>query len=395
MLINTLQIRNFRNLHKVDVVFSPGLNVIHGANAQGKTNLLEAIYLLVTGRSFRTNDDSEIVPWKLEEYEGTMIRAQVEKAAGEEQLGFYFDGRNKRVLVDGKPLTRLAHLVGRLNAVLFTPTDLMLVRGAPALRRRFMDIAIGQTSRRYIESLQDYQQVLKNRNALLKQAAHRPAAEVGVQLDVYDEQLAEAGAILMEARCSAVGEISTTAAEHYSQICLQREQLLLKYEPDLDNADNKSNVGTHLCEDLCASELKNQLLATLRRTRVDDLRRLSTSRGPHRDDFRFQIDNYPARQFASQGQQRSAVLALKFAELDYIKSHTNEQPLLMLDDVISELDEQRRTAFLQHLGSDIQTFITTTEPENVTRQTSAQTLLKVEAGTLFNDRPAAQENTEL
>lgn len=395
MLIKSLQIRNFRNLHKIDASFAPGLNVIHGANAQGKTNLLEAIYLLVTGRTFRTSDDSEIVPWDIEEYDGTLIRAQVEKSAGEEQLGFYFDGRNKRVLVDGKPLTRLAHLVGRLNAVLFTPTDLMLVRGAPALRRRFMDIAIGQTSRRYIESLQDYQQVLKNRNAILKQALHRSHSDIGAQLDVYDEQLAEAGAILMEARNSAVAEISAKAAEHYSRICLQREQMLLKYEQDIDNPDNKNNVGTHAREDLCASELKNQLLSTLRRTRVDDLRRLSTSRGPHRDDFSFQIDNYSARQFASQGQQRSAVLALKFAELDYIRTHTHEQPLLMLDDVISELDEQRRTALLQHLGTDIQTFITTTDSDSVTRQTSAQTLLRVESGSLLKDGSATPPNTEL
>lgn len=385
MRIKSLQVRNFRNLHHVDVNFAPGLNVIFGRNAQGKTNLLEAIYLMVTGRSFRTTNESELTPWNLAEYPGTLVRATVQKSAGEEQLAFFFDGKNKRVLVDGKPITRLAHLVGRLNAVLFTPTDLMVVRGAPGLRRRFLDIAIGQADRQYMDALQEYQQVLRNRNALLKQAAVRggnsqrneqggrminPALET--QLDVYDQQLVASGALIMLARNLALQELSLAAAASYLKIADDEEHLQLTYMPDV-------SVRFDGCVDAITQDLHDQL----RQSRTDDLRRLSTLRGPHRDDFEFRINKHPARQFASQGQQRSAVLALKFAEMDYLHQHTGERPLLMLDDVISELDNQRKSAFLLHLDPDVQTFITTTDPDSITAYVSAQQQLRMAAGQLI------------
>lgn len=370
MLIQSLQLRNFRNLNKVDTQFAPGINVIHGLNAQGKTNLLEAIYLLVTGRSFRTNNDSEMIPWNLPEYDGTLIRAIVSKAAGEEQLAIFFNGREKRVLVDQKPVSRLAQLIGRLNAVLFTPSDLLLVRGAPALRRRFLDIAIGQTSAQYIDALQTYQQVLKNRNALLKQAAFRQA-NPEVQLDVYDQQLSDAGSIIMAARHTAVVELGGYAAHHYAIIANAQEPLALKYEPDVSCEQPQTQPALQL-----------ELHRALQQSRADDLRRLSTSRGPHRDDFQFIIQAFPARHFASQGQTRTAVLASKLAEMDYLRAHTGESPLLMLDDLMSELDETRKAALLAHLDQSLQIFITATDPGSVTRYAAAQRLLKIDDGNM-------------
>jgi DNA replication and repair protein RecF len=372
MLIKSLQVRNFRNLHHVDTTFAPGLNVIHGRNAQGKTNLMEAIYLLVTGRSFRTSNESELVPWNVDDYTGTMVRATIQKSAGQEQLAFYFDGKNKRVMVDGNPIVRLAHLVGRLNAVLFTPTDLLLVRGAPSLRRRFLDIAIGQTNRLYLEALQEYQLVLRNRNSLLKMATRGPSADQTTQLDVYDEQLSQAGARIMLTRSAALLEISKCAAEHYKAIASGAETMRLVYEPEIQ-------LPAGISQDAAAGLIRDHL----RQSRAEDLRRLSTGRGPHRDDFRFEIDNYAARQFASQGQQRSAVLAVKFAELDYLYQHTSERPLLMLDDVISELDEDRKRAFLQHLDSDIQTFITTTDAASLATHAEIQKQMQVKNGSLL------------
>lgn len=386
MLIKSLMVRNFRNLHDMETHFSGGLNVIYGRNGQGKTNLLEAIYLLVTGRSFRTTNESELIPWNVSEYPGTLVRALVQKSAGEEQLVYFFDGKNKRVLVDGKPIARLAHLVGRLNAVLFTPSDLLLVRGAPGLRRRFLDIAIGQTDRLYMDSLQEYQQVLRNRNAMLKQITLRGGAqakrgegdgtgvspEVMTQLDVYDQQLAAAGAVIMKARQGALEEISLAAAEDYHKIALQDEERLeLSYLPDVP-----------LCAGGEVEEFSRNLLQLLKSSRGDDLRRLATLRGPHRDDFEFRIKERPARQFASQGQQRSAVLALKSAEMQYLFHHTGERPLLMLDDVISELDTERKAAFLDTLGPEVQTFITTTDPDTVTAHVKAEQLLRIADGKL-------------
>lgn len=375
MQIHNLQLRNFRNLEQVDTEFSPGINIIYGLNAQGKTNLLEAIYLLVTSRSFRTTSDSELIPWNASDYEGTLIRALVTKRVGQEQIALFLDGKVKRVLIDGKPITRLANLIGRLNAVLFTPTELLLVRGSPSLRRRFLDIAIGQTSSGYIESLQVYQQVLKNRNVLLKQAAHQQKS-IDTQLDVYDHQLAQTGAVIIESRAAAIQSISDFASTHYNVIAENREPLSLEYEPavTVKPADDRDT-------------LQRSLHDTLLRARREDLRRQFTSRGPHRDDFQFVIQGHPARQFASQGQQRTAVLAAKLAEMDYLRTHTGEQPVLMLDDLMSELDEHRKRALLQHLQSDVQTFITTTDPESVTSYASAQSMLRVSAGSLTKMHP--------
>jgi len=365
MLVHTLQLRNFRNLRHIDAEFTTGINVIHGLNAQGKTNLLEAVYLLVTGRSFRTMNDSELIPWNSADYEGTLIRAEVSKRAGKEQLAFFLNGRVKRISIDGKPITRLAHLIGRLNAVLFTPTDLLLVRGAPTLRRRFLDIAIGQTNPAYLEALQTYQYVLKNRNSLLKQLAGR---SVDHQLDVYDQQLADAGAVIMQFRSEAIGQMGSFAASHYLTIAHADEPLTLKYEPDVSVSEE--------------SALAQMISKTLQQTRNEDLKRFSTSRGPHRDDFQFVLQGYPARHFASQGQQRTAVLAAKLAEMDYLRTHTGETPLLMLDDLMSELDDNRKAALLKHLDSSIQTFVTTTDPASVTRYMPAQKLIRIHHGEL-------------
>lgn len=363
MHIRSLQLQNFRNLNTVSVSFSPGLNIICGLNAQGKTNLLEAVYLLVTGRSFRTTHDSELIPWNSEDYTGTVIKAEITKAAGNEQIVFFFNGKEKRVHIDGKPLNKLVHLVGQLNAVLFTPSDLLLVRGAPALRRRFLDIAIGQVTPAYLQALQVYQHVLKNRNLLLKNWEPGNAP----QLDVYDQQLAWAGATLIIHRKTALSEISDSAAGHYATISSTGESLLLKYEPDTPLSS--------AAEDQAAA-----MLQLLTQNRQDDIRRQNTNRGPHRDDFSFRIEDHAARHFASQGQQRSAVLALKLAEMDFLASRTGELPLLMLDDLMSELDENRKAALLQHITDKTQTFITTTDPALVTSFVQAQTLLKITAG---------------
>jgi len=374
MLIQSLKVRHFRNLSSIETSFTPGLNLIVGQNAQGKTNLLEAIYLLVTGRSFRTTNEVELVPWERSDYVGTMVRADIRKASGAEQLGFYFDGKNKQVIVDGTPIQRLTHLVGRLNAVLFTPADLLLVRGAPSLRRRFLDIAIGQTNRLYLETLQQYQQVLRNRNTMLKLAAREMSQAQAVQLDVYDEQLATTGAQIILERRRSLDEISHSAAEHYHRIAGGSEQLRLVYEPDVSPEGEQPQPETAL-----------NFQRILQKSRADDLRRLSTGRGPHRDDFHFEISGHAARQFASQGQQRSAVLALKFAEMDYLLAHTGERPLLLLDDVISELDDQRRAALLESLDPEVQTFITTTDVVSLEQVKADMLVLKMRGGEILSE----------
>ena len=371
MLIKELQVINFRNLKYMKAAFDTGIHVIHGGNAQGKTNLLEAIHLLVTGRSFRTTMDREMVPWTRENYEATLIRAQVEKGGFEERFLLSFNSSEKHVYVNGNPIPRLGDLLGRINAVLFTPSDLQLVRGAPGLRRRFLDVELSQISRSYLHHLQRYDLALRQRNALLKQHQRRPA--LGDELVAWDEQIAVHGSELIATRCEMIEHLSTIASGMYGEIATGTEKLTLEYKPNPSRASGD------------ATAIAAQMRAALAASHNDDIRRGATSTGPHRDDFDFLIDGRAARDYGSQGQQRSCVLAMKMAELTLMESSTGEPPILLLDDLMSELDESRKRAFLQSLDSRIQTFITATERDLVTSLVSPRSVWRMEDGHLTEE----------
>ena len=371
MLIKELQVINFRNLKYMKAAFDTGIHVIHGGNAQGKTNLLEAIHLLVTGRSFRTTMDREMVPWARENYEATLIRAQVEKGGFEERFLLSFNSSEKHVYVNGNPIARLGDLLGRINAVLFTPSDLQLVRGAPGLRRRFLDVELSQISRSYLHHLQRYDLALRQRNALLKQHQRRPS--LGDELVAWDEQLASHGGVMIATRTEMIEQLSNIASGMYGEIATGTEKLTLQYKPNPSRASGN------------AEQVTAQLRAALAAAHADDIRRGATGIGPHRDDFDFLIDARAARDYGSQGQQRSCVLAIKMAELTLMESSTGEPPVLLLDDLMSELDESRKRAFLQSLDSRIQTFITATEPDLVTSLVSPRSVWHMEDGHLTQD----------
>ncbi len=366
MLIRELQVINFRNLRFLRAELGEGIHLVHGPNAQGKTNLLEAVHLLVTGRSFRTNLDREMVPWNRDGYEATLIRARVEKSGDEERFLLTFNQSEKHIFVNGTPIGRLGELVGRINAVLFTPSDLQLVQGAPGLRRRFLDIELSQVSRPYLHHLQRYDLALRQRNALLKQHQRRPS--LPGELAAWDVQLAEHGSEITAARGAALARLSALAAETYADIAGGAERLALRYAPSVDRA------GTD------AASIRGQMLDALASAQPDDIRRGSTSVGPHRDDFTFLIEGHDARDFGSQGQQRSCILAMKLAELNLMEEATGETPILMLDDLMSELDESRKRAFLSSLDPRIQTIITATERELVTGACSPARSYRVEDG---------------
>lgn len=369
MIIRELQIINFRNLRFLKGEFAPGLNLIYGSNAQGKTNVIEAVHLLVTGRSFRTTMDRELIPWDREAYEATLIRARIEKRTGEERFLLSFNQSEKHIFVNGNPIARLGELIGRINAVLFTPSDLQLVRGAPGLRRRFLDIELSQISPAYLHHLQRYDLALKQRNALLKQHEKRPTLRD--ELGAYDAQLAANGSELTWFRSEAITKLSALAADHYAKISGSKEKLELIYEP---------SPSLPVAE--CAAKPRGQLEAALRAAMPDDIRRGATSVGPHRDDFRFHLDGHDARDYGSQGQQRSCVLAMKLAELQFMEEATGEVPLLLLDDLMSELDQSRQQALLESLDNRAQTFITTTEKQLVTPLVKPAKVFEMEDGEL-------------
>ena len=367
MLIRELQIINFRNLCFLRAEFGGGINLIHGGNAQGKTNLLEAIYLLVTGRSFRTTMDREMIPWVREGYEATLVRARVEKSGYEERFLLTFNQSEKHIFVNGTPIPRLGELIGRINAVLFTPDDLLLVRGTPGLRRRFLDIELSQVSRLYLHHLQRSDLALRQRNALLKQHQRRPS--LSQELKPWDQQVAEHGCELTLYRARVLERLSALAAETYAGIAGNAEQLSIGYRSGVPASAGQAQA-----------EIMERFLDGLVRSRDEDIRRGATSVGPHRDDFSFQIDGHDARDYGSQGQQRSCVLALRLAEVRLMEETTGDLPLLLLDDLMSELDETRKRALLASLDSRLQIFITATERSLVAPLVSVQHSFEIDDG---------------
>lgn len=367
MHLSSLHLRDFRNYRELSLQFSPGLNVIHGDNAQGKTNLLEAIYLLATGRSHRTNRDVELV------FHGSAslaAKATVERRTGtlflELSLGLE---TRKELKINGMQERRIASLVGSLAAVLFSPDDLQLLKGPPAGRRRFLDVELSQLSQTYLQHLITYNKVLSQRNSLLKS----PAPDTNL-LSVYDEQLITTGAQLVVRRAGAVRRLAPIAQRYHSSLSDDKEDLRLDYQSQGATPNESPSLAT----------VEQRLSSQLQQRRSEEIRRQVTLVGPHRDDLGFWIDDKDTRVFASQGQQRTTVLALKLAELQFMTEELGEAPVLLLDDVSSELDPHRRHYLLSAVQGGVQTFISCTDLEDLMVRTWPQEnrLFRVRAGTI-------------
>ncbi|HEY8345797.1 MAG TPA: DNA replication/repair protein RecF [Symbiobacteriaceae bacterium] len=370
MHLAALQLQDFRNYTALSVQFSPGLNVLYGDNAQGKTNLLEAVAFLATGRSHRTSRDQELIR---EGAQSLLARAWVVRRTGELQvevtLGLHI---RKRVKINGVAESRIARLVGNLAVVFFSPDDLQLIKGGPALRRRFLDVELSQISQAYLHYLMAYNRTLAQRNILLKQEAPDPAL-----LAVYDEQLASAGAQLVVRRAQAVQRLTELASRYHGMLSEGKESLSLTYQSE----------GLNPGGGLTWEEVAGRLHGLLQQRRKEELRRQVTLVGPHRDDVAFTINRRDARLYASQGQQRTAVLALKLAELEYMKEEIGEYPVLLLDDVASELDPHRRHYLLSAVDAGVQTLLSCTDLEDLTvRQWPRESrVFRVQAGTIQCD----------
>lgn len=370
MHLATLELRAFRNYDALTIAFSPGLNVLYGDNAQGKTNLLEAIHFLATGRSHRTSRDLDMVK---EGEEELLARASVVRRTGTIDLELRLGAATRKQLkINGIAEKKIAKLVGSLAVVLFSPDDLQLLKGPPAGRRRFLDLELSQISQTYLHHLMAYNRLLQQRNSLLKQ----PALDQGL-LAVYDQQLVETGAQLVVRRAEAVRRLSPIASHYHRMLSEGREDLVLEYQ--------SQGLGEDGAADL--ESVRRRLERELARVRGEELRRQVTLVGPHRDDVGFWIAGRDARLYASQGQQRTAVLALKLAELDFMTAEIGEAPLLLLDDVASELDPHRRHYLLSAVREGVQSFITCTDLEDLMVRTwpKDHRLFRVRAGTVVLD----------
>lgn len=354
MYITRLTTENFRNLSDTELLPCQGVNVIYGGNAQGKTNLLEALWLFTGGHSFRGSKDGEL-PRLMETGEGNSPRASL-------SLEFYSEGRmqaaslhiengRRSSVINGVKKKTGSALVGKVRGVIFSPEHLLLVKEGPSRRRNFIDGALCQLKPGYAGLLSVFQRALLQRNALLKDLVRFP--ELADTLDVWDARFAKLGGEVTAERWAYVQRLSPKLAEIYSGISKGQEELEVFYAPSVKMEG-----------DITRQQAEQALLTELSRTRRADIRAGFTTAGPHRDDLEVRLNGVSARAFGSQGQQRSAVLALKLAEAEALSQLTGETPVVLLDDVMSELDRSRQDYLLNHLHGR-QVFITCCSPETV------------------------------
>ena len=334
MMIRSIELKNFRNYEDLKIEFTEGTNILFGDNAQGKTNVLESAYVSGTTKSHKGSKDKDMIQFGKDE---SHIRTFVVKNEKEYQIDIHLKkNRPKGIAVNRIPIKTAGALFGILNIVFFSPEDLNIIKNGPAQRRRFLDLELCQLDKIYLSDLANYNKILNQRNKLLKDLALR--RDLADTLPVWDMQLIEYGQRIIRRRHAFVQELRGTVYQIHKKISGNREELNLTYEPDVQ---------------------AEEFGAQLQRVREKDLKYCQTSVGPHRDDLLFQISGVDIRTFGSQGQQRTSALSLKLSEIELVKNCIHDTPVLLLDDVLSELDSSRQNYLLGGIH-DIQTVITCT-----------------------------------
>ncbi len=360
MMIESIELKSYRNYDELHMDFSQGTNILYGDNAQGKTNVLEAIYVCATTKSHRGSKDKEIIQFNRDE---SHIKLNVRKKEIPYRIDMHLKkNKAKGVAVNGVPIKKASELFGIVNVVFFSPEDLNLIKNGPAERRRFIDLELCQLNRLYVHSLVQYNRIVTQRNKLLKDMAFRPDYEE--TLDIWDMQLVQFGREIIQYRKEFVEHLNGIIGGIHRQLSGEKESLRIFYEP---------NVAADAFED------------TLRRSRQQDLKQRTTLTGPHRDDLSFMINEIDIRRFGSQGQQRTAALSLKLAEIELVKKIVHDYPILLLDDVLSELDNSRQNQLLAGIHH-IQTVITCTGLEDfVNNRFQINKIFRVINGTVISE----------
>ncbi|MEG0145407.1 MAG: DNA replication/repair protein RecF [Clostridia bacterium] len=363
MHITKLELECFRNYARAQFCPCPGITVLYGDNAQGKTALLEAVYLSSTGRSHRTPRDRELIMW---DQPIARVRVVAERRDGSHEVEIALSRTERKTIkVSGNPIGRSGELMGHVTSVLFAPEDLSIVKDGPAERRRFIDMELSQIKPAYYYQLQRYSRALSQRARLLKEAIARPS--LCATIPMWDEQLALSGAKIIEYRRAFVEKLAAHAQKIHRGLSADREKLDVRYQCTIASGES-------------GAQLSDALYQALEKARPSDERRLITSVGPHRDDLALLLNGVDARMYGSQGQQRSCALSLKLSELSVMREETGEAPILMLDDVMSELDPTRRRQLLETLEG-VQTLITCTDPGDLAGALLGL-LQRISAGTL-------------
>ena len=350
MKINKLQLVNFRNYDHCSVPFDKMVTVFYGKNGQGKTNILEGIFYSAFGLSHRTAKEDELLKFSSE---GMAVLLDFTKEDGDHSIRMkrYFDqGKyHKEIKIDGKKTTAKDHY-GYLNAVMFSPEDLQIIKGDPGLRRRFMDMEISQTDPLYYELLIRYKRLLKQRNSLLKAIRDQNLSQD--QLIAWDEEISGIETQILVKRLENLKKIKKISIPAFHVLSDQTDCLEIKYEM-------KGNNGKLIYpEDESLTDIKDFYVKSLNERRFKDIMQGNTGIGVHRDDLKIYINHSDSKAFASQGQQRCCALALKLSQIEYVKQTTGEYPVLLLDDVMSELDQHRRNQLIGFINDKVQTIIT-------------------------------------
>ena len=360
MWLKNLCIKQFRNYRNTEIDFNPKLNVFVGRNAQGKTNLLESIYFLALTRSHRTKTDKNLIQFEEEQLQVSGI---LQKKTATIPLEIDLTQKGRITKVNHLKQARLSDYIGHMNVVLFAPEDLQLVKGAPAIRRKFIDIELGQIKPIYLSDLSSYNHILKQRNSYLKSTQNID----DTFLSVLDDQLVEYGCRVMIHRDDFIQKMEFFGKKKHFDISDQLEELSILYQPSVNFVDKE--------------RLAESFHIALQKSRSRDLFKKNTGVGPHRDDMIFMINGMEAS-FGSQGQHRSLVLSIKLAEIELMESITKESPILLLDDVMSELDNTRQLKLLETISHNIQTFITTTSLDHLQNLPDNLSVFTVDNGQL-------------
>ncbi|MCT4612967.1 MAG: DNA replication/repair protein RecF [Clostridia bacterium] len=342
MHINNLILKNFRSYENLNIKLNDRLNIFVGNNAMGKTNILESIYLCATGKSHRTNYDKEMISWNENE---SHIQLNFEKDNREERINLNLRKNYKKgAAINGIVITKIADLIGNLNVVIFSPEDLRLIKDGPGGRRKYINTEISQISKIYFYNLNKYNKILKQRNNLLKRMNYKDYDRDS--LEVWNVQLIEEGKKIIDLREEYINKLKVIVKDVYKNISGDKEEIELDYEKSTTTEKFEINLNRNI---------------------EKDIRQGYSSVGPHLDDIVIKINNVDIRKYGSQGQQRTAALSLKFAEIELIKKELNEVPILLLDDVFSELDRNRQKYLLKYI-EEVQTILTCTGVEDILKE---------------------------
>ena len=357
MIIKSIELADYRNYDCLSLQFDRGTNILYGDNAQGKTNILEAIFVAATTKSHKGAKDREIVSFGKEE---AHIRTYLEKEGVEIRVDMHLrKNKSKGIAIDGQKIKKAADLMGLCNVVFFSPEDLGIIKNGPGERRRFVDMELCQLDSVYLYNLNHYNRIVNQRNKLLKDMYMNP--DLKETLGIWDMQLVSFGSKIIERRKRFEEQLNEIIFGIHKKLSGDKEELVIHYEPDVEAEDFEQK---------------------LKMNQDRDIRAKMTSVGPHRDDFSFIIGDIDIRRYGSQGQQRTAALSLKLSEIELVKKIARDTPVLLLDDVLSELDSNRQNYLLNSIG-DIQTIITCTGLEEfVNHRFEINKVYKVSEGTV-------------